>query len=393
MVSLCIIARDESHLLADCLRSARAVAQEIIVVDTGSSDETPHLASALGAAVYHHPFADDFSAARNISLTHATGDWILIVDADELIDSRSLAAIRALVSTDDAADGYYIWRHNYFGDGTFNTFELLRLFRNKPHIRFERLVHESVKRSIDRFGGSTRVSDVIFHHFPFRRRTQAPAKSQLYRRLIEEQMKLTPSDGLYRVFLAIELAAMGSRDEAECVCQEALGRHAELAPVIHLTLAQIYRSCRDFERAIASIYQSLDAHVLHKQLIPVEFAHNLLGMAYCGLGHMDRAVQAFQTAIAANPALPQFHLNLGLMYDWQGSDTLAGTFYAKAVELNPFLSTNHILWPSVFGGSDAFQVQLLPEAASALTRHLRLRGRQQLSNGRPDGLPGSEGSC
>jgi len=82
-LSLCLIARDEESLLQGCLESVKDVVDEMIVVDTGSTDRTVEVAEAAGARVIHYTWSDDFAAARNVSLQACSGDWVLVLDADE----------------------------------------------------------------------------------------------------------------------------------------------------------------------------------------------------------------------------------------------------------------------------------------------------------------------
>ena len=82
-ISLCLIARDEERFLPGCLASVSGVVDEIVLADTGSTDRTVEIARAAGATVVHHAWDEDFSAARNAALAAATGDWILLLDADE----------------------------------------------------------------------------------------------------------------------------------------------------------------------------------------------------------------------------------------------------------------------------------------------------------------------
>ena len=95
-VSLCVIARDEAAGLGRCLVSAAGAVDEIVVVDTGSQDDTVAVARAHGANVIEAPWTDDFSAARNIALDHANGTWILTLDTDETL---GMDAADALVTT------------------------------------------------------------------------------------------------------------------------------------------------------------------------------------------------------------------------------------------------------------------------------------------------------
>src|SRR5262249_7770815 len=94
-LSVCLITRDEEAFLARCLNSIRSVADQIVVVDTGSQDRTIQIAQQFGAEVYHFPWCDDFAAARNTALEHATGDWVLILDADEELIPQAKPALLA----------------------------------------------------------------------------------------------------------------------------------------------------------------------------------------------------------------------------------------------------------------------------------------------------------
>ncbi|MGB0333344.1 MAG: glycosyltransferase family 2 protein, partial [Planctomycetota bacterium] len=82
-ISLCMIAKNEASFLAGCLRSVRGVVHEMIVVDTGSTDDTVAIAEAEGAIVVHFPWCDDFARARNAGVERATGTHVLVLDADE----------------------------------------------------------------------------------------------------------------------------------------------------------------------------------------------------------------------------------------------------------------------------------------------------------------------
>src|SRR6266508_4617767 len=100
-ISLCMIAKDEARFIEDCLRAVEGAVDEIVLVDTGSTDGTVDLARPFGVSIYEFPWCDDFAAARNESIRHATGDWILWLDADELLASGGGAVLRGLVQRDD----------------------------------------------------------------------------------------------------------------------------------------------------------------------------------------------------------------------------------------------------------------------------------------------------
>ena len=159
-----MIVRNESHHLPMALASVKGFAAEIVVVDTGSNDDTVSIASAMGAKVLHFEWTDDFAAARNTALEATTQPWILSLDADQRLDSDSMGALAtALQRSDCMAQVVTI---DLYGPSTLNpdptlgksavelAFKSLRLFRNHPQIRFSGRVHEDVSKSLLHMGQS-----------------------------------------------------------------------------------------------------------------------------------------------------------------------------------------------------------------------------------------------
>ena len=96
-VSLCVVACNEAQFVRACIESARPLVGEIIVVDTGSIDRTPAIAEAAGARVVRAPWPGDLASAHNLPLRHARQDWILSLDADEVLDQSAHDELRRLV--------------------------------------------------------------------------------------------------------------------------------------------------------------------------------------------------------------------------------------------------------------------------------------------------------
>ncbi len=108
-----IVKNEEKHLVK-CLRSVRDVVDEMIIVDTGSTDKTNDIAKVFGAKVFDFPWTGDFSAARNHSLEQATGDWILVLDADEVISARDFDELKAIIrKRSPSPAAYSIVTRNY----------------------------------------------------------------------------------------------------------------------------------------------------------------------------------------------------------------------------------------------------------------------------------------
>jgi tetratricopeptide (TPR) repeat protein len=145
-ISLCMIVKNEEAMLAKCLDSVSGAVDEIIVVDTGSQDRTVEIAKRYGARVYHHPWEDSFSLARNQSLSYATGDWILIMDADEVMQREDHAKLRQATRIPD----YNIVSlsvHNCRLDSNIQTSFLpsVRLWRRKLDCHYEGIVHNELR--------------------------------------------------------------------------------------------------------------------------------------------------------------------------------------------------------------------------------------------------------
>ena len=165
-ISLCMIVRNEAASLERCLDSVQGVVSEMIVLDTGSTDDTVDVARRCGAQVYHHPWDDDFAAARNVSLGHAAGDWILCLDADETLDEQARAALRRLLPGTQALAYYLTFRSPVEGGGAGSVIQSLhpRLFRNHRGIRFEGRIHEEIVQSVLRAGGGIEQSGIVITH-------------------------------------------------------------------------------------------------------------------------------------------------------------------------------------------------------------------------------------
>lgn len=166
-LSLCMIVRDNERTLAAALESVMPWVDEMVVVDTGSTDNTKQIAADLGAQVFDFPWCDDFSAARNESIRHAQGDWIFWMDSDDSISEDNGRKLRKLLDSEDAAAsmGYVMQVHCGDGDAQGKTVvDHVKLFRNLPTIRFEGRIHEQVLPSIRTLGGQVGWTDAYVSH-------------------------------------------------------------------------------------------------------------------------------------------------------------------------------------------------------------------------------------
>ena len=210
-LSVCMIVKNEEHCLTRALESVKDLADQIIIIDTGSTDHTKDIAARYTDNIYDFAWCDDFSKARNFSLSKATGSWILVLDADEVLAQEDHDAIRQLCQNNSFA-GYAFHQISYTNDITqYNYIPLLdhdslyqkykkysqyfsgyiscsiiRLFRNNLGIHFDGAVHESVDASC-REKGKMLKTDLWLHHYQFERGADVIKEKQLHYLKIYEQ--------------------------------------------------------------------------------------------------------------------------------------------------------------------------------------------------------------
>jgi tetratricopeptide (TPR) repeat protein len=152
-LSLCMIVRDEQEMLPGCLTSLKEAVDEMVIVDTGSTDATVEIARSFGAKVIFHEWTGSFAEARNVSLEAASGDWLLCLDADEVLVQEDVGLLRSLTGR-TWREAFYLSETNYTGeleDGTAVTHNALRLFRNRPEYRYEGRLHEQIAHRLPAF--------------------------------------------------------------------------------------------------------------------------------------------------------------------------------------------------------------------------------------------------
>jgi tetratricopeptide (TPR) repeat protein len=209
-LSLCMIVRDEQVMLPDFFSATQGLWDEFIAVDTGSTDDTVSLLEAAGAQVISYPWDDDFSAARNMSLEHAQGEWIVFLDADERISQELISEIRQTIANDQAGAATVVMR-NQLPHGHHRESHLLRLFRNDPSIRFRFRIHEDVTQGVESYLARTgrqivHLKHSVEHLGYIRDVAISRQKKSRDLRLLDLAIKDDPED-LYNHFKRVELAS------------------------------------------------------------------------------------------------------------------------------------------------------------------------------------------
>ena len=218
-LSLAMIVKDEEEMLPRCLTSVKDAVDEIIVVDTGSSDRTVEIAESFGAKVLHHDWTGDFSAARNVSFDAATSDWIVYLDADEVLVAGDAGRLRDLTQQ-VWREAFYLVETNYtgdLGDGEALTHNALRLFRNREGYRFDGRLHEQIASKLPAFNPERlAASTVRLEHYGYLASVRdAKEKSRRNIELLEQQAREGSGQGPFLHFnLGSEYAAAGENRAA-----------------------------------------------------------------------------------------------------------------------------------------------------------------------------------
>jgi tetratricopeptide (TPR) repeat protein len=316
-LSLCMIVKNEQAHLARCLESVKAVVDEIVVVDTGSTDLTGDIARTFGAKVVEHPWAGDFSEARNVSLRHATGDWVIVLDADEVVAPGDHARLRALVRARHSRSiAYALTTRNYTDQSgsrgwTPNTGEYrqeecgkgwfpstkVRLFRNDPRIRFDNAVHETVEGALRSCGIPVHACPVPVHHYGRMDPAAVAAKGKTYFALGKKKLEATGGDIDALRELAIQAGEIGEYDEAVRIWEAVLDRAPSDARA-WMNMGYVRLAQQKFEEARTASRMALDLNPALKEAA-VNWAHCELV-----IGSASQAASFVERVLNEHPEYP-----------------------------------------------------------------------------------------
>ncbi len=349
-ISLCMIVKNEGEYLGHCLDAVSDLVDEIIVVDTGSSDNTVEVAARYTDKIYHYQWEDDFSKARNFSLEFATGDWILVLDADESISARDFDKIRQIIRDssreavlliqrtyryDESLDGWQSNKGDYEEGRDYPGFtesRLVRLFRNQDGIRFRGRVHELVEYALAEQKKRIVGTDIPIHHFgEVRNRNAIVKKKEKYRKLGEDKIKDETLNAKAYLELGIQYMELGDCERAEDVFLQALSLNANLEEAYH-NLGIICEKRGDTETAKCNYLKAIEIKPAYAA------PYNNLANLFKAGGQSAEAEVCYRKGIEINPDNFVFHYNYALLLEKQSRLSEAVDAYLQALRLSP----NHI---------------------------------------------------
>jgi glycosyltransferase involved in cell wall biosynthesis len=276
-LSLCMIVKDEEELLPGCLEAVEAAVDEIIIVDTGSTDRTVEIAESFSARVLHVPWNGSFSDARNAGLDAATGDWVLYLDADEHLVPEDAPRIRELLGR-TWREGFFLELTNLTGledSGAAVVSPALRVFRNRPEYRFTGRIHEEANGEMPTFLPERfERSDVRVLHLGYLDRLIAQrAKPVRNLTLLKLESDETPSPyvsfnlGSEYLRLAHWSTAAAHLDEAWAAVRDDNWVSIGFAPLLALRTARARRECGRVEDAREVLEHALERLPAYTDLV------------------------------------------------------------------------------------------------------------------------------
>ena len=316
-ISLSMIVRDEAQFLAGCLQSVEGVVDEIVVVDTGSEDDTVEIAESLGARVFHYTWDDDFAAARNRALAECIGDCVLSLDADEQLDPATKHEIRA-AAAQTGAHAWYLRMVTMEGETPLgDEVRMIRLFRRTPGTRYVGRIHEQVVQDIpNKKSGDCKA---IFRHYGYHPSIyKARRKKERYLHILELGLKDTKdgTDPMRRGSYLYYGAMLSDGDQR-------LGQLTELAQFIeaeqhHLKgrIPWIPAGLINYALALLDAGQPLKAAQTARGVLE-EFGeapvlHGIIGTAHLAAGELEQAEQELSLVLAPRPAIDRRHQEYSL---------------------------------------------------------------------------------
>jgi glycosyltransferase involved in cell wall biosynthesis len=263
-VSLCMIVKDEERKITRCLSSVADLVDEIIVVDTGSTDQTKNLAAAIASRVYDFPWKDDFSEARNETLRHARGDWVFSLDADEYFDRDNHESLRGLLLEINEDNSAYMMRIRSPWSslaGSALMVNHVRLFRNDPRIHWEGRVHEQVLPSIDRLGSHVRLTKIHIEHDGYQNNYIIEQKRLRNLRLLQLEDGENPNNPRTQFYLAWSCYELGWFVRALGLLRKAIVNFQTtnpLFPRLYALLGNVHCQLGQEDEALAACEEGLE---------------------------------------------------------------------------------------------------------------------------------------
>ncbi len=376
-LSLCMIVKNEEAYLAKCLNSAKDVVDEIVIVDTGSSDRTVEIAQEFGAKIATHQWQEDFALARNEALKLVTGDWVLVLDADEELNPKALTELKAAIEQENVLVVNLIRQEIGASQSPFSS--VSRLFRNHPAIQFSRPYHETIDDSVlalIKQEPQWQIAELpvvsIVHYGYTPDALQKKDKANRAQSLLEKALAQAPNDPYVCNKLGALYLRIGKEKEGLKLLKQGLKANTASASILfelHYHLGNAYLSQKKWELASKHYQKAISQPILPP--LKIGAFNNFAGLLQA-IGDLNNAQNAYEMVLKIDPTLAVAHYNLGMILKTRGRLQEAIASYQKAITLNPNFAEAHQNL-----GVTCFKAGLLQESLEAFKKAISLYESQQ----------------
>ena len=342
-LSLCMIVKDEASCLSRCLESMKLITDEIIIVDTGSTDQTVEIAKAYGAVIKTYEWNNNFAEARNFALSFATKEWILVLDADEYLRDEDYELFMTMLDNQQI-DSYYIKTLNFTEPNNKQSCMVNlnhRLFRNHKGFHYIGAIHEQLtsNQSV-----TSKISDLGFYHTGYLKEVvKAKNKPLRNSKILEEVLNQEPDNAFHKFNLANEMFQLEKYEEAVQLYDQAYKNTTPQQG--YMPKLMVFRI-----NALVANHQDKEALVAANEGISFypKFTHLMFlkGTLEEKLGLITKAIRSYESCLELGTPPPELefskasesvwpHFKLAVLYDTYGDYEKAIVHYNKYLQLNP----------------------------------------------------------
>jgi tetratricopeptide (TPR) repeat protein len=381
-LSLCMIVKNEEKFLPRCLESVKDHVDEIIIVDTGSTDSTVEIAKGYNAKIYHHAWENSFSKARNYSLKYATCEWILILDADEEVDKEDTHKLKDVIKEDGVNVIYLPVIGRTVGGKNISIFKSERLFKNHHDFHYEGIVHNTLN-----YSDLNKNANIKIYHYGYNQGDEQIDKKFIRTStLLKKQIKDDPENPIPHHYLAISCLVRQKYDECIREALEAIRlfeqqnsnaqprllnyftasvaffRNNDLANAeayalktidlyadyldAYFILSSIYLmqkehdKCIDVTKKYLKLLRTIESNPTKALVIPYNnlhawLAHSRMAIVYYEQNKEHEGIQSLNSAISCSDNKWEPYLEIGKYFLGQGNLKLAKIFLTNGLRNDP----------------------------------------------------------
>lgn len=335
-----MIVKNEEKNVSQCLNSVKDFVEEMIILDTGSTDSTVEIAKQLGAKVYNYQWQNDFAAARNEALKYVNGEWVLILDGDEELIPEIIPEIKELISNENNLVINLLREEVGSNAAPFSL--ISRLFRNHSQLKFSRPYHELIDDSVtelltkENHWKIVSLPKIAIKHYGYQPDViTAKNKVLMAKKTMESYLKKEPND----VYIGNKLGALylqiNEDKKGLKLLKTALKSNlanAEILVELYYHLANYFAKQKQFDNAIKNYQKAISQPVLEELKLS---SYNNLATVYQHIKDWENAIKYYEIIIKINPTFALAYYNLGKTYKEMGIFLKAIDSYQKAIKFAP----------------------------------------------------------